>query len=78
MMTKTPAVNMSFAGARSPRLFDVPVRRDRPVGCSAKAETKISVITIAPMMGATGVKKVASSPTRKGPKTKMTSSAADS
>jgi hypothetical protein len=36
------------------------------------------VITIAPMMGATGVKKVARSPTRKGPKTKMTSSAADS
>jgi hypothetical protein len=34
------AVNMSFAGARSPRRLDPPVARARPVGCRAKAETK--------------------------------------
>ena len=67
-----------MAGTPAPRLLDVPIRLDRPVGCRAKAETNTRVITIAPMMGATGVKNVASRPTRKGPKTKMTSSAADS
>lgn len=55
-----------------------PLGSETPLGCSAKPETKISVMTTAPMIGATGDSHVASRPTMKGPKTKTTSSAADS